>query len=113
VRAAGEQDKQKLDFKPNTRSGVGYLDEDSAGQTNIFAVEPATYIKGSTRDTTSGTTLLVGGGAAAIAGLVLAAGLIGGGNGGQSTPADEGLQSLSQYSQQFSAEGSATAPSLN
>lgn len=29
------------------------------------------------------------------------------------SPADEGLQSLSQYSQQFSSEGAASTPSLN
>ena len=36
----------QLDFGGNERSGLGYLEEDSAGQTNIFAVEPKVYVGG-------------------------------------------------------------------
>lgn len=40
MRVAAEQgDGPKFSFESNKRAAVGYTEEDSAGQTNIFAVE--------------------------------------------------------------------------
>lgn len=59
---------------------LGFTENDSAGQTNIFAVEPKTYVAGSSADNTSSggqTTIIVAavaaiGAAAAVAGGLLA-----------------------------------------
>mmetsp|Transcript_15 Transcript_15/g.70 ORF Transcript_15/g.70 Transcript_15/m.70 type:complete len:139 (+) Transcript_15:96-512(+) len=104
VKPVRAEDNQRLSFKPNQRSGKGYLDEDSAGQTNIFAVEPTLYTKGGSNDKTSGNTALVGGGAAVLGALILGAAVLGGGvGGGVTSPADEGLLSLTEYVQQFTS----------
>ena len=39
--------------------GLGYTAEDSAGQSNIFAVEPKTYVAGSAKDPKAGSGSLV------------------------------------------------------
>jgi len=39
--------------------GLGYTAEDSAGQSNIFAVEPKTYVAGSSKDPKAGSGSLV------------------------------------------------------
>ena len=35
---------RSLDLSSNSNSALGYQEEDSAGQTNIFAVEPKAYV---------------------------------------------------------------------
>lgn len=44
---------------PLTTQGLGYTAEDSAGQSNIFAVEPKTYVAGSSKDPKAGAGSLV------------------------------------------------------
>lgn len=93
---------------------LGYTESDSAGQTNIFAVEPRSYVAGSTRDQTkdagNSTT-----GAAAIAGTVAVGAFIAGLillNESSKTdlgPTGEFL-TLSQYKAQFASESSAARP---
>jgi hypothetical protein len=39
VRAEEEENKPSLSFKANDRAALGFTEQDSAGQTNIFAVE--------------------------------------------------------------------------
>lgn len=97
----------RLSFAPNTRSGLGYTEDDSAGQTNIFAVEPKLYLAGSSRDVNTDPNVniaIVTAGALAIA--AIASGLI---INFQSKPRapieDEPGQylTLSQYKDKFSA----------
>lgn len=105
VRAGEDNKPKKIDFQPNKRAGVGFIDDDSAGQTNIFAVEPKRYVAGSQQDQTGSSNLAIGIGAGLLGGLILLAGVLGGKGGvDSSTPADEGLLSLTEYSQQFSRE---------
>ena len=40
---AEEKDGPKLTFKANDRAALGFTEADSAGQTNIFAVEVYTF----------------------------------------------------------------------
>jgi len=113
-------DKKKgprLSFAPNTRSGMGYTDDDSAGQTNIFAVEPRLYLAGSDRDvvTSPGANIaIVTAAALAIAGI--ASGLIINFNNKEPRVAieDEPGQylTLSQYKDKFSVSTS-PAPSTS
>lgn len=110
----------RLSFSPNTRSGIGYTDDDTAGQTNIFAVEPSQYVAGggSVRDVgpdPKANIAIVTAASLAIAGI--ASGLI---TNFQSKPRapieDEPGQylTLSQYKDKFAAsEGVAQAPSVN
>ncbi|KAA6427497.1 MAG: hypothetical protein FRX49_02160 [Trebouxia sp. A1-2] len=68
---------RRLSFAPNTRSGIGYTEDDSAGQTNIFAVEPKLYLAGSARDVATDPNVniaIVTAGALALA--AIASGLI-------------------------------------
>lgn len=58
---------------------LGFTESDSAGQTNIFAVEPKTYVAGSSADKTaegSQATLLLAGVVAAISAALVAGGLL-------------------------------------
>lgn len=41
---AGEKTKVVGTFPPRTRGWTGYVEKDTAGQTNIYSVEPAVYI---------------------------------------------------------------------
>ncbi|PSC68693.1 hypothetical protein C2E20_7752 [Micractinium conductrix] len=108
-RASAEEDNKQLDFTSNNRAALGFTESDSAGQTNIFAVEPKSYVAGSTADTTGSgyqATLLTAGVAAIAAAAAVAGGLLT--NSGPSelaalAPA-EGVKPLSAYSQQFAAE---------
>ncbi|CAG9464528.1 unnamed protein product [Pedinophyceae sp. YPF-701] len=78
VVARAEEEKKQglrgLDFTPNRNAAVGFQDEDSAGQTNIFAVEPKSYLAGSTADTSGGAPLFI-----ALAFGIGAAVVVGGG----------------------------------
>ncbi|CAK0781075.1 hypothetical protein CVIRNUC_005278 [Coccomyxa viridis] len=78
VRAEEEEEKKvdvKSFFSGSTNASRGYTDEDSAGQSNIFAVEPKQYVAGSQRDdgTNSNTIALV---AAGVGVLILFVGLL-------------------------------------
>ena len=92
----------------NDVQALGFTESDSAGQTNIFAVEPKSYVAGSSRDETedAGNSTV---GAAAIAGTVAAGAFVA----GllllkDSTDVDLGptgdFLTLSQYKAQFAAE---------
>jgi hypothetical protein len=104
-----------LSFKANQRAGLGYLDEDSAGQTNIFAVEPKQYIQGSRQDpevNPNANILLVSAGSVALA--LVAAGLVKGFTTDtipiEDTPGQ--FRTLTQYAQRFSGTDIAGAPQL-
>ncbi|KAL3522781.1 hypothetical protein ACH5RR_015615 [Cinchona calisaya] len=71
---AGEKTKVVGTFPPRTRGWTGYVEKDTAGQTNIYSVEPAVYVAesaissgtpGSSADG-SGTTIAIAGGLALI-----------------------------------------------
>ena len=64
---------------PPHPQALGFTESDSAGQTNIFAVEPKSYVAGSTADTTGSgyqATLLTAGVAAIAAAAAVAGGLL-------------------------------------
>ena len=113
----GAGEERKLDFAPSNRAGLGFTDEDSAGQSNIFAVEPKQYVSD------SNTSSNVGG--PAIAGAV-AVGLIVAGIRIISTDEaaevvvgpDAGLQSLGAYAEMFAVKSAPAvemeaAPAIN
>lgn len=116
VCAATETDEgPKLSFKSNSRSAVGYTEEDSAGQTNIFAVEPKQYVQGSSRDTTADAAaqqanLITT--AALVGAAVLILGVASNSQNSDAGPSNSGesFASLSSYSQEFS---SSSAPALS
>lgn len=54
---------------------LGFTEDDSAGQSNIFAVEPKTYVQSGSPDSNSNATLLIGGVAGAFAVALLVFGL--------------------------------------
>ncbi|KAI3423813.1 hypothetical protein D9Q98_009649 [Chlorella vulgaris] len=117
--AAVEEEKKALDFTSNKNSALGFTESDSAGQTNIFAVEPKTYVAGSSADGTSSgsqTTIAVASVAALGAAAAVVAGLVAnsGPNDLSSLAPEEGLKSLSEYSQLFASQApaAASAPSL-
>lgn len=93
---------------------LGYTDSDSAGQTNIFAVEPKLYVAGSTSDGTADAGASTTG-AAAIAGSVavgtVLAGLL---LIKDADTVDVGpigdYKSLNEYKAQFAAELAIAAP---
>lgn len=41
---AGEKTKVTGTFRPRTRGWTGYVEKDTAGQTNIYSIEPAVYV---------------------------------------------------------------------
>ena len=93
--------------------GLGYTDEDSAGQSNIFAVEPKQYVQGSARDTSTAAvpnfvyavTAAIVGAAAIAAGVSLAP------TGEAKGPAyDRSLASVPAYAAKFETS---PAPSIN
>ncbi|KAL4432223.1 hypothetical protein ABPG77_005985 [Micractinium sp. CCAP 211/92] len=115
-RCYAADEEKKLDFSGNKRAALGFTENDSAGQTNIFAVEPKSYVAGSSADNTAQggqTTLLVAGVVAVAAAAVVAGGLLG--NSGPTelaalAPSDD-VKSLSAYAAQFAAEATpAPAP---
>ncbi|EFN54658.1 expressed protein [Chlorella variabilis] len=115
--AAADNEEQKLDFTSNKRAALGFTESDSAGQTNVFAVEPKVYVAGSTADTTSAgnqATIFIAG----VAALAAAAAVVGGllANTGPSAldalvPAED-VKTLTAYSKLFAAE-LAPAPALS
>ncbi|KAK6119186.1 hypothetical protein DH2020_047060 [Rehmannia glutinosa] len=67
---AGEKTKVVGTFPPRTRGWTGYVEKDTAGQTNIYSVEPAVYIAesaissgtaGSSSDGSENTAAIVAG----------------------------------------------------
>lgn len=99
---------RKLSFEANKRAALGFTESDSAGQTNVFAVEPKSYVAGSSSDKTkaAGNSTV---GAAAIAGSVAAGAviagllLINGSNNADVGPSGD-FKSLSEYKAQFASE---------
>lgn len=113
TQAATEQDSEQetpaISFKSNERAALGYVESDSAGQTNIFAVQPPQYVEGSVRDvntdSSANTTIAAG---VALLGFIAVAlgvtGLLGQGDGAVSVPDSSETLSLSQYSAKFTAD---------
>lgn len=117
VGAATDKDEQKSEtpkfsFSANKRAALGYLESDSAGQENIFAVQPPQYVEGSVRDVNSdasANTVIAAGGA--FLGLVaVAAGAVALLNLGAGGIDDSQFVPLSEYSAKFSAELEAPSP---
>ncbi|GMH44480.1 hypothetical protein BSKO_12432 [Bryopsis sp. KO-2023] len=111
------EDLPEFSFKSNTRSSIGYLEEDSAGQTNIFAVQPKQYVQGSSYDDTTGTdsNAVFGVGGAVLGLAVVGLGVtaltsLGGGDASVLAEDFSNLQTLSQYKAEF--ESSLTAPDV-
>eukprot|EP01025_Chloroclados_australasicus_P019766 TRINITY_DN20827_c0_g1_i1.p6 TRINITY_DN20827_c0_g1~~TRINITY_DN20827_c0_g1_i1.p6 ORF type:complete len:170 (+),score=18.56 TRINITY_DN20827_c0_g1_i1:51-560(+) len=106
-------------FSNNERAGIGYVEQDSAGQTNIFAVETKSYVQGSAMDNTTGAqantnfALLLGGLAAgALAVTALTETLVSPSNVGY---IEGEYKTLTQYKTQFAIDTGmvvAEAPSL-
>lgn len=97
-----------------SKKALGFFEEDSAGQTNIFAVETKAYVAGSAQDNTDSTpTLLFAGIGGAIAIAAIAAGIIGGKNAAENAiPVYEDAgkyESLTTYAAKFSTK---SAPQL-
>lgn len=115
---AEKEDAPKLSFDTAKRGRTGYLEEDSAGQTNIFAVEPKTYVQGSAADDVDNTaTVSIAGFAFVFAMAAVGLGLLV--NGQKSDVADFAptgeYLALSEYKAKFAAELSsqvAAAPTL-
>ena len=64
-------------FFPPSKQALVFTESDSAGQTNIFAVEPKAYVAGSSSDKTSDAGSSTAG-AAAIAGTFAIGAVVGG-----------------------------------
>jgi hypothetical protein len=97
--------------------GLGFTDNDSAGQTNIFAVEPKSYVQGSQSDGTSDAQTSTQGGAAiggtVAVGVIVAGIILLNGDSGVNTTVsgpEAGLKPLSEYAAQFTSEIAAAAP---
>lgn len=93
---------------------LGFTESDSAGQTNIFAVEPKSYVQGSQSDATSAAGTSTTGGAA-IAGSVAVGAVVAGlillnGDSDVADGPEAGLRSLTAYKNQFAGEIVAQAP---
>ena len=90
-------------------AGVGYQSEDSAGQQNIFAVEPKQYVA---QDNT------VGGGSLVGVGSLIALALLGGGltalinTDGGAAEDMSGYKTATEYAQAFRAAGSAPSTQI-
>eukprot|EP00193_Tetraselmis_chui_P008209 CAMPEP_0177765616 /NCGR_PEP_ID=MMETSP0491_2-20121128/8086_1 /TAXON_ID=63592 /ORGANISM="Tetraselmis chuii, Strain PLY429" /LENGTH=146 /DNA_ID=CAMNT_0019281975 /DNA_START=74 /DNA_END=514 /DNA_ORIENTATION=- len=109
VRAEEEENKPSLSFKANDRAALGFTEQDSAGQTNIFAVEPKTYVEGSSADDGSNSSLY------ALGAFMFSATILAG---GVTILSDNSVnndlaafKNLSEYQAEFTAE-LASAPSL-
>jgi hypothetical protein len=93
---------------------VGYTAEDSAGQSNIFAVEPKQYVAGSARDTVSAGVAVpntVYAVTAAVVGVALiAAGVSLAPRGGDGVGFDPALGRVSEYAGRFEGRAAAPAP---
>jgi hypothetical protein len=110
---------RQLDFTPSARSGLGFTSDDSAGQSNIFAVEPKQYVSDSNTSSNVGGPAIAG---AVAVGLIVAgirilttgeAELVVGGP-------DAGLKTLGAYAEMFAVKEVAApvaameeAPELN
>eukprot|EP00873_Tetraselmis_striata_P018533 jgi/Tetstr1/438797/TSEL_027306.t1 len=106
---AEDDDKPKLSFKANDRAALGFTDQDSAGQTNIFAVEPKSYVAGSSADDGSNSSLY------ALGAFMVSATIL---SGAVTALSDNTVnndlaayKNLSEYKAAFAAE-IASAPSL-
>lgn len=83
---------------------LGFTESDSAGQTNIFAVEPKQYVAGSSADTGSTSLGIVAfGGVVAVGAIVAGLSLV-----NESSSVDVGptgdFLTLTAYKSQFAAE---------
>ncbi|BDA43445.1 hypothetical protein COCOBI_04-4570 [Coccomyxa sp. Obi] len=118
--AEAEEEKVGLSFSANRNAARGYTEEDSAGQSNIFAVEPKQYVAGSSRDTgenSNNAALLAG----AVGVGILAVGLLAlRGTQPNTAVAVQQLQkeaanyrSLSSYKEQFASAAPATSDFLS
>jgi len=102
AQAGGEGKKQepKLSFQPSSRSGLGFTDDDSAGQSNIFAVEPKVVVSDSNTSSNVGGPAIAG---AVAIGLVIAGlRILTDGEAADVVPGpDAGLKSLTAYASEL------------
>eukprot|EP00891_Asterochloris_glomerata_P004885 jgi/Astpho2/4885/Aster-05818 len=95
----------------------GYQEEDSAGQTNVFAVEPKQYLAGSSGDQpdVNPNTQIIAVSVGAIALALVASGFVKGLTNDGVPISDEpgSYLSLSEYSSKFSGSDVAAAPSIS
>merc|ERR1712176_36909 len=109
-----QQQKEKLNFKGTLNSNLGFTEKDSAGQSNIFAVEPSVYMQSKSDGASSAATLLtvlgVGAGFGLVASLLLLK---------QEAPVDSDLtylfdsgKTLSSYEQKFTPPKPAIVKSI-
>ncbi len=115
ARAAADGPERKLDFGANRNAGVGFVESDSAGQTNVFAVEPKQYVAGGKADETRGeandTTAVAAVAGTFGMGIVVAGLLLTSGPTTLEAAAPAGdARALSSYAAQFSAELAPAAP---
>jgi len=87
---------------------MGYTEEDSAGQTNIFAVEPKKYIQNAADDMASGSAtsnLVIAISAFAVGAAILTFGIFVNRNDSESPIAEElgQFKTLSEYQREFSS----------
>jgi len=96
----------KVDFTPNTQAASGYVEFDTAGQSNMYPVVTKAFEVGSNQDTleTGSANLVVGLGAGGIAVAVLALGLVALSQQGAGSDPIEQFKTLSEYAAAFSAE---------
>eukprot|EP00887_Chlorella_sp_A99_P005792 scaffold1.g5792.t1 len=105
--ATAEDEKKTLSFESNRRAALGFTESDSAGQTNIFPVEPRSYVAGSSDDSTSGLpTFVVGVVGGLVAAAAISAGLLANSSGtGLDRVAPSGeYKALSAYAAEFAGE---------
>lgn len=89
ARSEAPKRDRKLSFDMNKNAGIGFQSEDSAGQTNIFAVEPKAYLA---KDNSVAGKDVIG------VGILAAVGLLGFGFAGLGGLGGTGAEDLTMYS---------------
>ena len=103
VLTRADKNDRKLDFAPSSRSGLGFTDDDSAGQSNIFAVEPKQYVSDSNTSSNVGGPAIAG--AVAVGLIVAGIRILSQGEADEVVPGpDAGLQSLGAYAEMFTVK---------
>eukprot|EP00877_Chromochloris_zofingiensis_P004318 jgi/Chrzof1/13888/Cz08g16060.t1 len=101
-----EEEPKTLTFQPNAQASSGYVEYDTAGQSNMYPVMTKAYEAGSSQDSGSmnsaNTTYAIG--AAVVAIGVLAIGLIALTQSGGDATSTEQYLTLTQYAAKFATE---------
>ena len=90
----------------SSRAGLGYMEEDSAGQQNVFSVEPKIYVQGSATDEVRGGGSLVYSAVALVGSGALVVAALQGLGAGSPTEAVPTGRPLSEYLKAFGEETS-------